>query len=576
MTTRTRLTALATTAVLATTSGVLVSAPTAVAVGLESPADAPSAPSASAKTPKARGANPGWTNPLARPAQPTGLRGSYDGVVNQASLWWTASKETNLAGYRVYRRLDTTDWSQVSGSALLTTPYFVDTPNPTGQTVHYQVRAVSKTGRESEGSLAVSAITADRTAPVAPSGLRISHDFFTATLRWQPVADAAKYEVYAAASAAGPYTLLGTSTGPSYDDYNPPRTTLRYYRVRALDARGNPSAYSAVVTGDGVDRTPPPAPTSLSSYVEATRTHLYWKMSDSFDNDRANGGHFRVYRSPGQTLDPSHLTRVTCVKVGDNGDGLCTDESMAPGSQYTYAVTAVDMTGNESALSAPVTLRSGDRVAPGPVTGLKATPRNDGMLLSWSAPAEDDVTSYVGLRGVRQPDGTIRWLDRCTDEGSDALAMLCADMPDGETNVYVVVAKDRWDNALASSDPQVATVTATELDLRPPVTLPTQGLEMLGMSWSTLVTGEDSPGIYWWCREASLCTGIAGYRVSRWNPSTAAYEPLHTGLLPVTTEKYQDQSGAPGGTYFYTFEALRADGSAVVTHSWGCVRPAFV
>ncbi|MFJ3965653.1 fibronectin type III domain-containing protein [Streptomyces sp. NPDC090036] len=256
MTTRTRLTALATTAVLATTSGVLVSAPTAVAVGLESPADAPSAPSApsaSARTPKARGANPGWTNPLARPAQPTGLRGSYDGVVNEASLWWAASKETNLAGYRVYRRLDTTEWSQVSGSALLTTPYFVDTPNPTGQTVHYQVRGVSKTGRESEGSLAVSAITADRTAPVAPSGLNISHDFFTATLRWQPVADAAKYEVYAAASAAGPYTLPGTSTGPSYDDHNPPRKTLRYYRVRALDARGNPSAYSAVVTGDGVD-----------------------------------------------------------------------------------------------------------------------------------------------------------------------------------------------------------------------------------------------------------------------------------------------------------------------------------
>ncbi|MFE5620510.1 hypothetical protein ACFQ8S_00305 [Streptomyces virginiae] len=55
--------------------------------------------------------------------------------------------------------------------------------------------------------------------------------------------------------------------------------------------------------------------------------------------------------------------------------------------------------------------------------------------------------------------------------------------------------------------------------------------------------------------------GIAGYRVSRWNPATSACEPLHTGLLPTTTESHVDQSAAPGSTYFYTFEALRADGS---------------
>ncbi|MEW2587185.1 hypothetical protein [Streptomyces virginiae] len=66
---------------------------------------------------------------------------------------------------------------------------------------------------------------------------------------------------------------------------------------------------------------------------------------------------------------------------------------------------------------------------------------------------------------------------------------------------------------------------------------------------------------------------IAGYRVSRWNPATSANEPLHTRLLPNTTESYVDQSAAPGSTYFYTFEALRADGSALATHSWGCNRP---
>ncbi|MEW2587184.1 hypothetical protein [Streptomyces virginiae] len=126
-------------------------------------------------------------------------------------------------------------------------------------------------------------------------------------------------------------------------------------------------------------------------------------MSDSFDTDRVNGGHFRIYRSPGPTLNPANLTRVTCTDMATQGLGPCTDQSMAPGTAYTYPVSAVDMVGNESPRSAPVTVRSGDRVAPGPVSGLKATPRGDGMLLSWTAPTEDDIASYVGLRGTRQP-----------------------------------------------------------------------------------------------------------------------------------------------------------------------------
>lgn len=575
MTTRVQLTALATTAaVLATAGGILATAPAAVAATRDTAA---AGPVASVGTSKA--VRPVWTNPFAdaaRPSAPAGLWVSYNWDTNQASLYWKASKETQVAGYRVYR-LDQTRWSLVSGPSLLATPYFVNTPSPNGKTVSYQVRAVSKAGRESAGSLVVSTNTVDRTGPSAPAGLKVTYDFSTALLRWQAVDDAAKYEVYSAAQATGPYTLLGTSTTPAYNDGNPPRNTLRYYRIRAVDAHGNPSAYSPVVIGDGVDRTPPPAPTSLSSYVEATQTRVYWKMDDSFDNDLSNGGHFRVYRSPGRILDPANLTRVTCTSMGDHGLGPCTDQSMAPGTVYTYAVTAVDMAGNESARSAPITVRSGDQVAPGPLTGLKATPRKDGMLLSWTAPVEDDVTSYVGLRGTRQPDGTIRWTpSNCRDEASDPLAMLCADIPDGETHVYAAIAKDRWDNVLSGNDPQVATVTATELDLRPPVTLPTTGQNLIGMTWSTLVTGPNGPSISLRCLDSAACAEVAGYRVSRWNPTTSAYEPLHTGLLPNTTENYEDHSAAPGATYFYTFEALRADGSAIATHSWGCNRPLYV
>ncbi|MGW1500397.1 PA14 domain-containing protein [Streptomyces mirabilis] len=509
-----------------------------------------------------------------KPLAPTGLTAAYNRDTTKTTLRWAANKEMDLAGYRVYRRLSTTQWAKASGSSLLTSPSFVDATPATGQTFLYEVRAVDKAGRESAGSLDATVATVDRTGPAAPTGLTVTGDAWWATLAWHGGADAAKYEVYAASAATGPFTLLGTTTTTSYRT-DAPMNTARYYRVRALDALGNPSAY-ATVTGDGVDRTPPKSPTSLGSVVRPGSTEVYWKQPDGFYEDFDNGGTYRVYRSPGKTLDPAALTRVTCAEGSDetSTDGKCYDLGMPAGTYVTYAVVAVDPAGNESALSAPLVVRTGDRVAPGPVTGVKATPRADGVLVSWAASTEDDVESYVVRNGARQADGTVKWLgtSSCWEGTSDPLAVLCGDLPDGETYVYSVVARDRWGNALPPSDPKVTVVEATELDVRPSVTV-TRDWNLGNMGYVTLIGGPGvkGPSINWECTKTAECDTVTGYRVSRWNATTKAYEPLHAGLLPADTRAYTDTTAAQGSTYFYTLEAVRADGSVAGTHVWGCV-----
>jgi fibronectin type 3 domain-containing protein len=509
-----------------------------------------------------------------KPLAPTGLTAAYSRDTTKTTLRWTANKEMDLAGYRVYRRLSTTQWTKVSGSSLLTSPSFVDAPPATGQTFLYEVRAVDKAGHESAGSADVTAVTVDRTGPAAPTGLTAVGDAWWTNLTWHGDDDAKTYEVYAAPSATGPFDLLGTTAATSYRAHAPVNTT-RYYRVRALDALGNPSAY-ATVTGDGVDRTPPKSPTSLGSIAEVGYTDVYWKQPDGFDEDFSNGGSYQVYRSPGKTLDPAALTRVTCAR-GESDEtstgGLCHDVDMPAGAFVTYAVTAVDPAGNESALSAPIVVRTGDRVAPAPVTGLKATPRADGVLLSWSASTEEDVDRYVAWIGTQQADGTVKWLGYgCAEGTSDPLAVLCGDLPDGETHVYAVVARDRWNNALSPSDPKAAVVEATELELRPSVTV-TQDWNLGTLSHSTLIGGpdEDGPSISWQCDKTAECDTVAGYRISRWDTATRTYQPLHTGLLPAQTRDYTDTKAARGGTYFYTLEAVRADGSVAGTYGWNCV-----
>ncbi|MGW7668235.1 PA14 domain-containing protein [Streptomyces sp. NPDC054775] len=509
-----------------------------------------------------------------KPLAPTGFTAAYNRDTRKTTLRWAANKEMDLAGYRVYRRLSATQWAKVSGSSPLTSPSFVDATPATGQTFLYEVRAVDKAGRESAGSLDATTVSVDRTGPATPTGLTVASDNWWATLAWQGPADAAKYEVYAASAATGPFTLLGTTTTTSYRT-EAPVNTLRYYRVRALDVSGNPSAY-ADVTGDGVDRTPPAkSPTSLGSVVNVGDTEVYWDQPDGFYEDFDNGGSYRVYRSPGKTLDPAALTGVTCAEWSDETStgGKCHDRDMPAGTYVTYAVAAVDPAGNESALSAPLVVRTGDRVAPGPVGGVKATPRADGVLVSWAASTEDDVERYVVRNGTRQADGTVKWLGTasCWEGTSDPLAVLCGDLPDGETYVYAVVARDRWGNALSPSDPKVTVVEATELDVRPSVTV-VRDWDLGSLGHGSLIGPEqDGPSIGWRCEKTAVCDTVAGYRVGRWNAVTKAYEPLHAGLLPADTRAYTDTTAARGATHFYTLEAVRADGSVAATYVWNCV-----
>ncbi|MFF3207466.1 PA14 domain-containing protein [Streptomyces sp. NPDC002962] len=509
-----------------------------------------------------------------KPLAPTGLTAAYNRDTAKTTLRWAANKEMDLAGYRVYRRLGATQWARAGGSSLLTSPSFVDATPATGQTFLYEVRAVDKAGRESVGSLDATAVTVDRTGPAAPTGLTVTGDAWWATLAWQGAADAATYEVYAASAAGGPFELLGTTATTSYRT-DAPVNTARFYRVRALDALGNPSPYAAV-TGDGVDRTPPKSPTSLGSVVRVGYTDVYWKQPDGFYEDFDNGGTYRVYRSPGKTLDPAALTPVTCAEGSDETStgGLCHDLDMPAGTYVTYAVAAVDPAGSESALSAPLVVRTGDRVAPGPVTGVTATPRADGILMRWSASTEDDVERYAVWTGVRQADGTVKWLTTasCREGTSDPLAVLCGDLPDGETYVYAVVARDLWGNALPPSDPKVTVVEATELDVRPSVTV-ARDWDLGSLGHGTVIGGpdEDGPSISWRCDRTAECDTVAGYRVSRWNAATQAYEPLHVGLLPAQTRDYTDTTAARGAAHFYTLQAVRADGSVAGTYVWSCV-----
>ncbi|MDT4910836.1 MAG: acid phosphatase type 7, partial [Pseudonocardiales bacterium] len=130
----------------------------------------------------------------------------------------------------------------------------------------------------------------------------------------------------------------GTAT--SYTDATATPNTTYSYTIVAIDAAGNtsvPSASATVSTTGAPDGTPPTQPGSLTGTApSSSQVNLAWTAST--DNVAVTG--YNVYRNG--------IALQTATVPDSNPPTTFTDDTAAPGTTYTYQVSAVDAAGNES------------------------------------------------------------------------------------------------------------------------------------------------------------------------------------------------------------------------------------
>jgi hypothetical protein len=124
-------------------------------------------------------------------------------------------------------------------------------------------------------------------------------------LRWDPGYDNVAVTGYAVYLGT---RLLATVTATQYATYPPPPVAGVTYRVRAVDAAGNPSPYATLTLGRTVDPPPAPAPpTGLRLSPGVDRTTVTWDAPadplavagydvsvDGFDAGATSAGHLTV------------------------------------------------------------------------------------------------------------------------------------------------------------------------------------------------------------------------------------------------------------------------------------------
>ncbi|MFJ5827959.1 fibronectin type III domain-containing protein [Streptomyces sp. NPDC093089] len=388
-----------------------------------------------------------------RPLAPTGASVAYDPALNKATVKWAANKEMDLAGYRLYRRLPTTAWARISSStALITGTSYLNYPPPTGQSYLYELRAVDKAGNESWGGADLTVFSVDRTPTAAPAGVTATDGADGVALAWQPVTGAVKYTVHRQRTGTtDPATQVATGvTGTAWKDTAAAERTGYTYGVSAVDAAGNVSARTTVAGAHGDYA--PAAPTGLTvvDASDAVRQHML-SWTAPADTDVVS---YRLYRNGG-LLGTSRYTSFKDM------------QAVWHGTTYRYTVSAVDAAGNESPLSAEASITTeGDLDAPAAVTGVKATPREDGVLVEWDASTEPDLRRYEVFKAERYDDGDggYVWLaHRVEYVAESATSFLHPSPADGETVMYTVIAVDDWENTLRVGDPTLNWVEVTEL-----------------------------------------------------------------------------------------------------------------
>ncbi|MFF8969041.1 fibronectin type III domain-containing protein [Streptomyces sp. NPDC014995] len=467
------------------------------------------------------------------PLAPAEVGAIYEPATNRARLAWAKNKEMDLAGYRVYRRVaGSSTWTKLTTTTSTT---HTDAPPTDGRTYFYEIRAYDKAGNVSPGSADRGITSDDRVAPAAPTGITAASTSTANTLFWSAVPTATRYEVARADTVDGLYTRIAqVAHATSYADATAPADVPVFYKVRALDASGNPSPYSKAVVATR-DTVAPGAVRDLKTVVQDEGgVTLTWLSGGS---DAAG---YVVHRSATNTGGRT--------RIGTTATLTYRDTTGEPGRPYKYFVTAVDSAGNESAAQETTATRTVDQnSAPATPTWSSAKIVGDQLILDW---AQDGYVRVGGYLVYRSRSATVDTSEAAMPYASidGALSQYQATVSDTERDYYyaVVATSAGYGVRSAASSAVLPSVSATPPPQPTQVDEVTAGDGQVRLTWGT---APDLPGE----------SRITGYRVYRSTTAGVTKENAEA-VFSTTASDHTDTGLANGTTYYYAVTTVNAAG----------------
>jgi predicted CXXCH cytochrome family protein len=291
------------------------------------------------------------------PQAPTSLTGMpVNG--NTVSLTWTPPSDTDLIGYKIFRKPAEDANYPSAHLATTSTTNFVDASAQPGINYNYKVTAVdsgnlSSTSVETTLKTPAGVSSGDKTPPKSSGNLRtVNIGAASVELAWDasPTSeDVSQYGLLRSTDGIS-YTIVSTLPALTTIDKSLQASTGYFYRVIALDEIGNPSPPSNLlaVRTNSPDVIPPSSPGGFAAEIIG-ETYVKFKWSAAADNERVDRYEIEMdqggWVKKGEFFSPSTVGTI---------------EGLLPGHAYNFRIIAYDSSNNASQ---PVNLP-----APGSVT----------------------------------------------------------------------------------------------------------------------------------------------------------------------------------------------------------------
>jgi fibronectin type 3 domain-containing protein len=269
-----------------------------------------------------------------------------------AKVSWTAAKNANRRGFKVYRSLNPASVPELLTQTPVTANEFIDTTAKPGVTYYYAVAAVS--ARE-DGNRSDTTALLVRAAkpPAAPTGITVAHRPGSVLLEWPAIPGAVGYRVERALPN-GRWSIVNDEMvrGARIEDVFPIGVggTLSY-RVSTVGVDDQVSVPSQVVAVELPDVQSPLAPIAKTADGRAGRVTLTFRANSG---ENVTDGLFvlrsRNIREDGLIVHAAPLPANATSYV---------DEDVVAGSTYIYRLVAIDTAGNRSEPSEPLTVTVG-------------------------------------------------------------------------------------------------------------------------------------------------------------------------------------------------------------------------
>jgi hypothetical protein len=503
------------------------------------------------------------TSPAVDSSQATPLSPAPGGVQAKVDergvlLFWEAPAENRqlpVIAYAVER-----DGGGQSGAAVTAKPVIpgmkwdakiplvLDRNAPPNEMLTYKVFSVDAFGRRSAGT-SIRIFYPDLRALEPPQPVTATASAGKITLTWpaHQKPNLAGYVVERAFLYAGPYEALAAQALPpttaQYEDATVRGGTAYYYRVRAVNSRGDLGNPSSAVMAQPQNPSAPPKVDGLAADTGQTRVRLTWKPVDVpvagyFVERRAVTGSAGVENWV--RLNP----RVKPEPLYDDYLGLSSDAKME------YRVLAVGFDNAEGPVSASVQVVVADRSLPD-APSIMGSSGADGRTVLNFVPADQKAAQFLVLRSGREGDLGVVIGDPLP---GDARQFTDLYVSPGERYWYRLVAVDKNGNRSDPTRPVAIRVGSPQI---PAPAAPTA--QFAGTPYPHVVLQFAQP-------PARL-----GVIIER----QAGGDPLQSGWLriagPMTVQTATDSS-VPSGSVGYRISYVSADGrvgpaSAAVTVS---------